>query len=129
MGWSTSVVAPPDGSMADYMASLHKIGWRSDRLYLPGHGPAIDDPAAHVEALIAHRLSRERAIFERIHAGQSDIGQIVADLYRGLDPNLKGAAALSVLAHIEDLVDRGLVACDGPPTLDNRYEPVSPSPA
>ncbi len=129
MGWSTSIVAPPDGSMADYMASLHKLGGRSEGQYLPGHGPAIDDPATYVEALIAHRLGRERAIVEGIHAGLSDISQIVADLYRGIDPNLKGAAALSVLAHIEDLVDRGLVACDEPPTLGSRYEPVSPSPA
>ncbi|MBB2720603.1 UNVERIFIED_ORG: hydroxyacylglutathione hydrolase [Rhizobium etli] len=121
MAWSTSIVAPPDGSMADYMASLERLMERQDRLLLPGHGGPVREPAAFLRSLKAHRLGRERAILERIGAGDRAITEMVKAIYRDTDPKLHGAAALSVLAHIEDLVERGEIAADGPPSLAATY--------
>ena len=121
MGWSTSIVAPPDGSMADYMASLDKLIARKDRLLLPGHGGAVTEPGTYLPALKEHRLARERAIVERIRQGDRSIAEMVAVIYRDTDPRLHGAAALSVLAHLEDLMARGLVRADGEPSLEARY--------
>jgi glyoxylase-like metal-dependent hydrolase (beta-lactamase superfamily II) len=109
MGWSTSVVAPPDGDMAAYMASLDKLLARPERLYYPTHGPAVADGHAHVRRLIAHRRARERQVLDRIEAGEGRIAAIVADLYREVDPRLHPAAERSVLAHLLDLEARGLV--------------------
>jgi glyoxylase-like metal-dependent hydrolase (beta-lactamase superfamily II) len=117
MAWATSIVAPPDGSMADYMASLDKMLAREDRLYLPGHGGRLERPKQFLRGLKAHRKMRERAILERLAAGDRDIAQMVAVIYRDTDPRLHGAAGLSVLAHLEDLVERGVVACEGKPGL------------
>ena len=124
MAWSTSIVAPPDGAMADYMASLDKLLTRSDTLYLPGHGGPVVAPARFVRALRAHRRLRETAIRERIAKGDRTIAEIVRAIYRAIDPRLHGAAALSVLAHLEDLYERGLVVTDGAPTLDAQYRPA-----
>jgi glyoxylase-like metal-dependent hydrolase (beta-lactamase superfamily II) len=124
MGWSTTVVAPPDGSMADYMASLDKLQEREDRLYLPGHGGAIDNPAAFVRGLKAHRKMRERAILERIAQGDRTISEMVATIYRDTDPRLFGAASLSVLAHLEDLVSKDAVVTDGLPSLEGEFRPA-----
>ncbi|KQV43619.1 MULTISPECIES: MBL fold metallo-hydrolase [unclassified Rhizobium] len=121
MAWATSIVAPPDGAMSDYMASLEKLLARDDRLYLPGHGGALVEPAAFLRGLRAHRRMRERAVLERIKAGDSAIPEMVKVIYASTDPRLHGAAALSVLAHIEDLVERGQVETDGPPSLSGRY--------
>jgi glyoxylase-like metal-dependent hydrolase (beta-lactamase superfamily II) len=123
MGWSTTIVAPPDGAMSDYMASLHKLARRSERICLPGHGGAVRDAPAFVRSLIRHREAREAAILHRLHKGEADIPTIVRAVYIGLDPRLTGAAALSVLAHLEDLAARGLVTADtdGAPALDGRY--------
>lgn len=121
MAWATSIVAPPDGAMSDYMASLEKLLTRDDRLYLPGHGGALVEPAAFLRGLRAHRRMRERAVLERIRAGDSAIPEMVKVIYASTDPRLHGAAALSVLAHIEDLVERGQVETDGPPSLFGRY--------
>ncbi|RUM06747.1 MBL fold metallo-hydrolase [Rhizobium chutanense] len=123
MAWSTSIVAPPDGSMADYMASLDRLIAREDGLLLPGHGGPVREPKSFLPALKAHRLSRERAVLARVAAGDSSIAEMVKAIYRDTDPKLHGAAALSVLAHIEDLVERGEVAADGPPSLAARYRP------
>jgi glyoxylase-like metal-dependent hydrolase (beta-lactamase superfamily II) len=123
MGWSTSIVAPPDGSMADYMASLDRLIERGDRLLLPGHGPAVQEPGAFMRELKSHRRMREQAILARLLAGDSRIGEIVGALYRDVDPALHGAAALSVLAHLEDLVARGLVDTDGQPALGGIFNP------
>ncbi|SHE70023.1 Glyoxylase, beta-lactamase superfamily II [Kaistia soli DSM 19436] len=109
MGWSTTVVAPPDGSMADYLRSLDILAARPETIYLPGHGAPIADAPAFVRALKAHRKLREAAIFARIERGDHTIAEIVAVIYRETPPALHGAAALSVLAHIEDLVARGRV--------------------
>jgi glyoxylase-like metal-dependent hydrolase (beta-lactamase superfamily II) len=117
MGWSTSIVAPPDGSMQAYMASLERLLGRSDRILWPGHGGPVNDPQRFVRALFNHRRFREAAILARVEAGDSAIETIVARIYTGLDPRLTTAAALSVFAHMEDLVNRGLVATEGPVTL------------
>ncbi|MGR9237930.1 MBL fold metallo-hydrolase [Rhizobium leguminosarum] len=121
MAWSTSIVAPPDGSMADYMASLDRLMKRQDRLLLPGHGGPVTQPAGFLRALKAHRLRREQAVLARVQAGDTQIAEMVKVIYRDTDPKLHGAAALSVLAHIEDLLERGEIAADGPPSLAATY--------
>ncbi|MCJ2083155.1 MBL fold metallo-hydrolase [Methylobacterium sp. J-090] len=124
MAWSTSIVAPPDGSMRAYMASLDKLRERSETVYWPGHGGPVRDPRRFVRGLAAHRRQRETTIRTRIEAGDRDIRAIVAAIYQGLNPALHGAAALSVFAHLEDLVERGVVVTDGPPRLEGRYAPA-----
>jgi glyoxylase-like metal-dependent hydrolase (beta-lactamase superfamily II) len=121
MAWSTTIVAPPDGAMSDYMASLHKLAGRAEPLYLPGHGAAVRDAPRYVQYLIRHRQAREASILHRLGKGAADIPTIVKAVYIGLDPRLTGAAALSVLAHLEDLVGRGVVATDGPPSIAGTY--------
>lgn len=123
MAWATSIVAPPDGAMADFMASLERLLTRDDRLYLPGHGGPVTAPAAFVRGLRTHRRMRERAILERVKAGDRFIADMVKVIYRETDPRLHGAAALSVLAHLEDLTERGVVATDGPARLSGEYRP------
>ncbi|MBY5586798.1 MBL fold metallo-hydrolase [Rhizobium leguminosarum] len=125
MAWSTSIVAPPDGSMADYMASLDRLIARDDRLLLPGHGGPVTEPSTFLRALKAHRLTREQAVLTRVQAGDRRIAEMVKVIYRDTDPKLHGAAALSVLAHIEDLLERGEIAADGPPTLAALYRPAA----
>jgi glyoxylase-like metal-dependent hydrolase (beta-lactamase superfamily II) len=121
MGWSTPIVAPPDGAMSDYMASLRKLAERSEDLYLPGHGPEIRKARRFVQHYIRHRQSRENSILHRLGKGEADIPTIVRAIYIGLDPRLIGAAGLSVLAHLEDLVGRGLVQADGGASLAASY--------
>ena len=127
MAWSTSIVAPPDGAMADYMASLDRLLERDDAVYLPGHGGPVKQPAAFLRGLKAHRKMRERAILERLKSGDRTIPEMVAAIYREVDPRLHGAAGLSVLAHLEDLVGRGVVAVEGggegEPSIDAIYVP------
>ena len=125
MGWATSIVAPPDGAMSDYMASLHKLARRDETLYLPGHGPAIPDAPRFVSYYILHRKAREASILHRLAKGPADIPTIVRASYIGIDPRLTGAAGLSVLAHLEDLVARGTVATDGAPAIDGIYRLAS----
>jgi glyoxylase-like metal-dependent hydrolase (beta-lactamase superfamily II) len=121
MGWATTIVAPPDGAMSDYMASLEKLARRKETIYFPGHGPAITDAPRFVNYYILHRKAREDSILHRLGKGSTDIPSIVRAIYIGLDPRLTGAAGLSVLAHMEDLVTRGLVATDGAPSIDGVY--------
>jgi len=121
MGWSTSVIAPPDGDMAAYMASLDKLLGRPDLIYWPTHGPAIKEPQDYVRAFIAHRREREAGILDCLRAGVGRIDAIVERLYTGLQPGLRCAAGRSVHAHLIDLVGRGIVDGDGPPTLDAHY--------
>lgn len=125
MAWATSIVAPPDGSMSDYMASLETLMGRAEGLYLPGHGGRLENAREFVRALRTHRKMREAAILARIRAGDRTIGKIVEAIYRDTDPRLHGAAALSVLAHIEDLLSGGRIASDGPASLEGVYEPVA----
>jgi glyoxylase-like metal-dependent hydrolase (beta-lactamase superfamily II) len=121
MAWATSIVAPPDGAMADYMASLDKLVQRDDTLYLPGHGGPVTKPSKFVRALKTHRKLREAAIFDRIRKGDRTIPDMVREIYRDTDPRLHGAAGLSVLAHLEDLVARDVVATDGPPAINGVF--------
>jgi glyoxylase-like metal-dependent hydrolase (beta-lactamase superfamily II) len=121
MAWATSIVAPPDGSMADYMASLERMLKRDDRIFFPGHGGPVKDPSSFMRGLRTHRRMRERAVLERIRSGDRLIPDMVKAIYRDTDIRLHAAAALSVLAHIEDLVEKGLVGTDGPPALTGVY--------
>ncbi|MEH3092779.1 MAG: MBL fold metallo-hydrolase [Agrobacterium cavarae] len=123
MAWATTIVAPPDGAMSDYMASLDRLLERDDRLFLPGHGGPVNDPAAFMRGLRTHRRMREKAVLTRINAGDRTIAEMVKVIYRSTDPRLHGAAALSVLAHIEDLIEKGLIETDGPPSLTGLYLP------
>jgi glyoxylase-like metal-dependent hydrolase (beta-lactamase superfamily II) len=121
MAWSTPVVAPPDGAMSDYMASLQKLARRSEPVYLPGHGGAVREAPRFVQYYIRHRQHREAAILRRLAQGEADIPTLVRGIYVGLDPRLMKAAGLSVLAHLEDLVARGLVTTEGEPSSEGRY--------
>jgi glyoxylase-like metal-dependent hydrolase (beta-lactamase superfamily II) len=125
MAWSTPVVAPPDGSMGDYMASLQKLAKRPEAVYLPGHGPAVHNAPRFVAAYILHRKAREASILNRLGKGESDIPALVSAIYANLDPRLVKAAGLSVLAHLEDLVARGAVKSDGPTSIAGRYRLAS----
>jgi len=124
MGWSTTIVAPPDGAMREYMASLDKLAARHEPRYLPGHGGAIDNAHAYIRALRQHRKMREAAIMARIVSGDRTIPEIVSVIYRDTSPLLHRAAGLSVLAHLEDLVESGKVVSDGPPVVEGRYRPA-----
>jgi glyoxylase-like metal-dependent hydrolase (beta-lactamase superfamily II) len=109
MGWSTTVVVPPDGDMADYMASLEKLRQRGDRILYPAHGPPVTNPGQYLRHLIGHRMQREAQILRIVGEGPRSIPEIVAQAYPGLDPRLVMAAGASVLAHLVDLERRGLV--------------------
>ena len=109
MGWSTTVVVPPDGDMADYMASLDKLRRREDRVYYPAHGPPVTKPQQYVRHLVGHRMQREKQILKLVSERPRSIPDIVANAYPGLDPRLVVAAGGSVLAHLRDLERRGLV--------------------
>lgn len=124
MGWSTSVISPPDGDMAQYMASLAKLLPRPDRLYYPTHGAPISAPQAYVEGLIAHRIEREQQVLACLADGVAEIPAMVARLYAGIDPRLHRAAGRSLLAHLIKLVDEGRAACDGAPHGAAIYRPA-----
>lgn len=124
MAWSTSIVAPPDGAMSDYMSSLDRLAERDDRVYFPGHGGPVVSPQKFVRGLKAHRKMRERAILERLVLGDRTIPEIVRAIYRDTDPRLYGAAGLSVFAHLEDLVGKGKATSDNEPSLDGIYTPA-----
>ena len=109
MGWSTTVVVPPDGDMAAYMASLDKLRGRQDRIYYPAHGEPVGNPQQYVRHLMGHRMQRERQILKLVGEKARTIPDIVANAYPGLDPRLTAAAGGSVLAHLVDLERRGLV--------------------
>ena len=103
MAWSTSVVSPPDGDMAAYMASLQKLYERADTVYYPAHGPAVTKPQQLVRGMLGHRRSREAQIVRLLAAHPQTIPDMVGAMYKGLDPRLFGAAGRSVLAHLIDL--------------------------
>jgi glyoxylase-like metal-dependent hydrolase (beta-lactamase superfamily II) len=108
MAWATSVIAPPDGNMGQYFASLRLLLERDDDVYHPAHGPSRRDPKTLVRAYLAHRKMREEAIIARLKAGDRSIEEIVKATYADIDPRLHAAAGLSTLAHIEHLIERGL---------------------
>jgi len=121
MGWATSIVAPPDGSMSDYMDSLHKLEKRPESLYLPGHGGPVANAHKLLHQYIEHREARENAILRKLSRGESDIPSIVQAIYIGLDPRLAKAAALTTFAHLETLVERDIVKTHGTLSLEGRY--------
>jgi glyoxylase-like metal-dependent hydrolase (beta-lactamase superfamily II) len=124
MGWSTSIVAPPDGSMVDYMASLDRLAARDEDLYFSGHGPEIPEGPRYVRFLVRHRQAREASILHRLAKGETDIPTMARAIYIGIDPRLMNAAGYSVLAHLEDLVGRGIVATNGDPVIGGKYRLV-----
>ena len=113
MGWSTTVVSPPDGDMTAYMASLAKLIPRDDRVYYPGHGEAVENPQRLVRGLLGHRKQREGQIVRLLREAPRDIPAMIARMYVGLDPRLVPAAERSVLAHLYDLRARGAVTEEG----------------
>ena len=125
MAWSTPVVAPPDGAMGDYMASLRKLQKRRETVYFPGHGGLVREAPRFIGHYIRHREAREAAILKRLAGGAADIPELVRAIYVGLDSRLVGAAGLSVFAHLEDLMGRGLVATDGPASISGTYRRAS----
>ena len=113
MGWSTSVVSPPDGDMTAYMTSLQKLYAREDRVYYPAHGPEVTKPRQLVRGMIGHRRQRENQILRQLDAGPRKIVEMVPQMYKGVDQGLWPAAGRSVHAHLIDLERRGLVARSG----------------
>jgi glyoxylase-like metal-dependent hydrolase (beta-lactamase superfamily II) len=113
MGWSTTVIAPPDGNMAQYMRSLEKLLPRDDAVYWPTHGGPIKEPQAHVRALIAHRKARRDAILAALREAPASAVELVPKVYDALDPRLVRAASRSVLAHLIELAEAGEAAADG----------------
>ena len=113
MAWSTSVVSPPDGDMAAYMASLQKLHDRADTVYYPAHGPAVTNPRQLVRGMLGHRRSREAQIVRLLDKAPQAIPAMVSAMYKGLDPRLFGAAGRSVLAHLIDLRNKGRVTNQG----------------
>jgi len=123
MGWSTTVVSPPDGDMTAYIDSLRKVAGRTDRVYWPTHGPAIPQPQGYVDALVDHRMVRERQVLDAVRGGLGEIPAIVAVLYADVDEKLHKPAGRSVLAHLGKLVDESAVVVvgGGPPRLKATY--------
>ena len=113
MGWSTSVIAPPDGNMGQYLASLEKLRRRDERIFYPTHGSPITDPKDWLSQLIAHRRLRERQIVEAMRGGDGDIAGLVDRLYPDIAPTLRGAASQQVRAHLDHLIEQGAVTRDG----------------
>jgi glyoxylase-like metal-dependent hydrolase (beta-lactamase superfamily II) len=123
MGWNTTVIAPPEGNMAKFLASLEKLLPRHDKVFLPAHGGRVQTPQRVVRAYIMHRQWREQTILACLEDGVSTIPRIVSKIYGALDADLKAAAALSVLAHLEHMISRGLVRADGQSVRDAAAEP------
>ena len=113
MGWSTTIVSPPDGDMAAYMASLAKLQAREDRIYYPAHGPTVEAPQKLLRGLLLHRRQREGQILAELKRGEGQVPEMVERMYKSIDPGLHPAAARSVLAHLLDLQARGMVTSDG----------------
>ena len=124
MGWSTTVITPPDGDMSDYMSSLDKIQARGFATLWPTHGPPITEVTPFIDAYIAHRRAREAQVLEAVAGGMATIGEMVPVLYAQVDARLHPAAARSVLGHTIDLVRRGKLATDGEPGPASRYRLV-----
>ena len=127
MGWNTTIIAPPEGRMSDYLASLEKlIHPDADKhdMYLAGHGEAVREPGRLVRSYLLHRRMREAVIRDCVLEGLDKVAAITDRVYRGIAPSLLSAAKLSVLAHLEHLVEKGLVSCDAEPSLHRQFRPV-----
>jgi glyoxylase-like metal-dependent hydrolase (beta-lactamase superfamily II) len=121
MGWSTTVIAPPDGDMRAYIESLRRVAGRTDATLWPTHGAPVRQPTPFVEALVQHRLQREAQVLDAVRRGIGDITTMVSQLYADVREELHAPASRSVLAHLVKLVDDGMVACDGTPALSSRF--------
>ena len=124
MGWSTTVISPPDGNMGDYYRSLTKIRARNFNTLWPTHGPPVRDVSPFIDAYVAHRRAREEAIVARLQAGDTLIPEMVKVIYKDIDARLHAPAAHSVLAHMIHLVEAGRASADGPFTLTTQYRPT-----
>ncbi len=125
MGWASTFISPPDGDMRAYMRSLDRLDTVGARVLYPGHGSAVNDPAARIAELRAHRLARERAIRAALADGFSELGRIVGRVYVDLPAPLRGAAARNVFAHLIDLEARGVVTATPELTPDAAFALVS----
>ncbi len=121
MGWNTTIVSPPDGNMKAYLDSLQTCIARDDSVYLPGHGPAINDPKPFTRAYLTHRRMREGEIMRCLNDGVGRIPDMVRRMYKHLPEQMHGAAGRSVFAHLEHMVETGRVACDGKPGAESLY--------
>jgi glyoxylase-like metal-dependent hydrolase (beta-lactamase superfamily II) len=121
MGWSTTIISPPDGDIASYIASLERLLHRDDASYWPTHGPCIDDPKPLVRALIDHRLERAEEVMTCLDEGVSTIGDMVPRMYTELPESMHRAAGRSVFATLVYLMDQGKVRCEGDPSITARY--------
>ena len=121
MGWSTTVISPPDGCMSEYMQSLTKLLEREDSLYFPTHGPSIQDPQRRVRELIAHRQQRHAQILQALKDQPRTIGEMVDEIYVGLDSRLRVAAIHSAFAHLVEMVESGEASAQGPLSTEARY--------
>jgi glyoxylase-like metal-dependent hydrolase (beta-lactamase superfamily II) len=121
MGWSTTVISPPDGDMADYMASLRVLSERDDEIYYPTHGAPIKRPQKYVRGILVHRKMREAQILDCLDRGLCIIPEMVTRMYKGLDPRLTGAAGRSIFSHIIDLTERGVVVSKGVIDMNSEY--------
>jgi glyoxylase-like metal-dependent hydrolase (beta-lactamase superfamily II) len=124
MGWSTTVVSPPDGNMADYLRSMQRLVDRDDKVYYPAHGEPVKNPQQWARGMLGHRKQREMQILRHITQSEvqgATITDMVAAMYKGLDTRLHPAAARSVLAHLLDLAERGMVRA----TDHERWEAVT----
>ena len=121
MGWSTTIVSPPDGDMADYLASLRLLLDRDDKIYWPTHGPSIAKPQPFVRAYIGHRKMRERQILKHLNDGAATIAEMVPQMYRDIPHQLHRAAARSVFAHLIHMCETDRAVCEGEIGVDARY--------
>ncbi len=121
MGWSTTIISPPDGNMADYLESLEKLRQRDDKIYYPTHGLPIKNPKQFVTQLIGHRLRRDKEIKKAISGGACTIDEIVGVIYAMIDKKLYLAASRTIFAHLIRLVELGDVKCDGKPSESSKY--------
>ena len=124
MGWSTTIVSPPDGDMSEYMRSLERLLARDDACYWPTHGPGIPDPQAFVRACIAHRLERFDQISQCLSKGMERVADMVPVIYRHLPRSMHPAAARQVFAALLYLVEEGRATCSGPLGVGARYRPA-----
>jgi glyoxylase-like metal-dependent hydrolase (beta-lactamase superfamily II) len=124
MAWNTSVVAPPEGRMADYLRSLEVLLERNDDVLLPGHGGRVTQPRRTVKAYLLHRRWREQAILDAVRKGTDTVRKLLPVIYRDLEPKVAGAARLSLQAHLEHLAERGLITCDDAANVDGVAVPL-----
>ena len=121
MGWSTTVISPPDGDMRAYISSLRQLYKRNEKIYYPTHGAPIENPLPFVRGLITHRKIREGQIIALLEKGNTTIPNIVQEIYKELDPRLTPAAERSVFAHVIDLWERGKIVCEGELVINGVY--------